>query len=332
MDRNIMLQLSLKAEHPAPRKVSASTMERQHNQTIISKDPRTALPYNYHVQVFHPALGQLQRIVVALQAYTTLTRLKSQSLTLLIVLPVLLIVVPLLYYGFSALVARQARESFRQFEMDLLGVEFDAEKVVFHPVSGELEITNLVMHNPEGFEYPYLMRIGHIFINLNTYVYTCSGFKRVQIDQLHFDHVMIFVEKRIGGSNLEFVLSHIQDKMKDRPQSNVSFSMKEGLRHNLSSCFGGSDYEHLDVADLREVKVHRVHMKFVTRVGGNQIFHFRLQVPKLEYSNFSEEEKARTTQEIILILMRTILHSASRQVSVAQIPLAWGRGAKQACC
>jgi hypothetical protein len=268
------------------------------------------------------------------------TQLQEFSAAPVIILAlVLLLCIPAAYWGFGTLVGTLARAGLETFDTDILGVDVDAESIVFDTLSGVLKVDNLVVYNPAGFETtPYMIKAGKVVLDINTCALTSSCFKHIDVELCQFTDVEIQVEANSQGTNIKKMLSHLEQK-EQRPDtgkkqgSNISLNMSSRtLQRAQRTC---SLLRHSkDAVELHRVIVHNVFVRFTGNVMG-QHPSMNLEVGDLNWDDFSSQAGVHKTADIVAVLMKGILKSVLSNIagrSNTSKVLSKATNPFQACC
>jgi hypothetical protein len=248
----------------------------------------------------------------------------SSTHTVVILLLLTIFLIPACYFGFGVVVGHAARAGIETFDKDVLGVDVEAESIVFHPLSGILDVRNLIICNPEGcgFQTPYLMRAAQVSVDLDTVKLACSNFGQVVVNDLEIRNVDVLCETKLSGTNVQKVLETLNaEDGKDekasttevQEDSSISLSSVDPLRFTEKSkekfnrsCAFFKGQSAQDPVELHRVRVQHVGVKIIGTVMG-QHPHINLEVADLKWNDFSSQVGTRKAKDILKVLVISIL-------------------------
>lgn len=111
-----------------------------------------------------------------------------------------------------------------------LQVDVRLEDISLSLLRGEVELTNLDIDNPQGYEHSSFMKIGYGHLNLNTGSLMSDTIK---MEKIQFDDVKLVIEQKDGTNNLKEILDNLpkSESTKSKPKKE---SQKEGQGKNFS--------------------------------------------------------------------------------------------------
>ncbi len=111
-----------------------------------------------------------------------------------------------------------------------LQVDVRLEDISLSLLRGEVELTNLDIDNPQGYEHSSFMKIGYGHLNLNTGSLMSDTIK---MEKIQFDDVKLVIEQKDGTNNLKEIRDNLpkSESTKSKPKKE---SQKEGQGKNFS--------------------------------------------------------------------------------------------------
>merc|ERR1719271_1859929 len=119
----------------------------------------------------------------------------------------------MLYLWGSRFLGRVAASTIERIDQGLLGVDIDIEDTDVQLWFGRIDLLNVTVNNPEGFQSEYLLKAHRITIDLDVLALVCSLGKRIVIEELTLDTIDAIIEYDgyvYGTSNVQKVLDFIE--------------------------------------------------------------------------------------------------------------------------
>lgn len=89
-------------------------------------------------------------------------------------------------------------------------------------LAGKLNMNELVVNNPEGYQNPTFLELGHGFVDLNTKSLLSDT---IEIEKMQFDNIKVTIEQKGMTNNLKEILSNLP---KAEPSDESAQEEKEG--------------------------------------------------------------------------------------------------------
>jgi hypothetical protein len=149
-------------------------------------------------------------------------------------------VVFLLVYLLSCGLGHCIKSAIENRDRHILGVDITIEHIKADPFSGHVEAQNLIVHNPDGYESDFLLKVDKVFFDLDfwalikTTVRSWFVARQVQIiiDSLELNSVHAIVEKHsLRTSNAKEVHEHLTNHK--RAEKTVKRTKPEIALHNV---------------------------------------------------------------------------------------------------
>eukprot|EP00930_Biecheleria_cincta_P052082 TRINITY_DN37319_c0_g1_i1.p1 TRINITY_DN37319_c0_g1~~TRINITY_DN37319_c0_g1_i1.p1 ORF type:complete len:346 (-),score=49.00 TRINITY_DN37319_c0_g1_i1:8-1006(-) len=179
-----------------------------------------------------------------------------------------------------------------------LGTDIDIDYVNVSVFRGWIDLRGLVVKNPPGYQSATLLTAGRIFVDLDTqkFLGKCCSTDHLTVETVEASDVELTLETKGWGcaatSNLQDILARLET-------DNVSTGPPQSSQS-------------LDVHRLKVSKVR-------AWIQADQLnsSSFEIDLPDLSYENFSKEFSANSTKEILAVVARSLLQSASVNTSTA---------------
>lgn len=197
---------------------------------------------------------------------------------LLVAVVVIVIVVGVVGYFWMDSIAKAAVEEGGRYA---LGVDTSVDSVSLSLFGGSLQMKQLTVGNPEGFDGPHLMSTGAFDLELET----GSVFSdTVVIKKFDLDGVDMHIEQKLKGSNISAIMDHIEQKFGGEGDADAE---AEGKKVRA------------DLITVRNVTAH------VKVLGGREM---TIKVPKIELKNVTGDNAAGVAlPELIARIVPAIL-------------------------
>jgi len=239
-----------------------------------------------------------------------------------VMLAVALVIMALMMIG--ACVLRQAVQSGIEKPYDwkeVLGVDVELEGFV-SPFTGMVEVKNLLLRNPPGYEQPYLIMAQKLLIDIDMLKFTWSGFKHICVDTLICDNVDITFEKSLHQSNIKYILKRLADDVPSTPRTpdlpaSVQFSpasprtAKIPKTRSLEKCVNTSPMQMI---------LHTVHLVNVTAkiTSIQNRAATRVPLPDITCNDFNVEIGGTVfediVQSLVVFVLKTVLAKLDQTV------------------
>ena len=123
--------------------------------------------------------------------------------TIVIVLVVLVVVIALAVniFGDQALKAGVETGASKAMKVDVT-----LNDISLGILAGKLNMNELVVNNPEGYQNPTFIELGHGFVDLNTKSLLSDT---IEIDTMQFDNIKLTIEQKGLTSNLKEILNNL---------------------------------------------------------------------------------------------------------------------------
>jgi len=105
-----------------------------------------------------------------------------------------------------------------------LGVNVSLKDISFSILAGKVEIKDLVISNPEGYQHPEMLKIGHGLINVS--VGSLLG-DPVKIETIKFEQIDMVIEQKGLTNNLKEVISALPSEEKPKEEADKKVPDKE---------------------------------------------------------------------------------------------------------
>jgi len=152
-----------------------------------------------------------------------------------------------------------------------VGVETAAGKTMKVPVTlddislsilaGKLNMNNLVVKNPEGYENPTFLELGHGYVDLTT---TSLLSDTIEIEKMQFDNIGLTIEQKGLNNNLKEILGNLPKSEPDQEPAKDEKTGKKLLIKQLDINGVEVKVKLLPVpgrADTLTLKINPIHME-----------------------------------------------------------------------
>jgi hypothetical protein len=246
----------------------------------------------------------------------------------------------MLYLWGSRFLGRAASATIERIDQGLLGVDIDIEDTDVQLWFGRIDLLNVTVNNPPGFQGDYLLRAHRITIDLDMLALICSLGRRIVIEELTLDTIDAIIEYDgyvYGTSNVQKVLDFIEksgDPPKDEaaPAAAAAAATPAPEAAATAPAAETSGASEVPKAPGPEVHVKKVGLldiglKASTKLGAvsgswmhseGGIAGVRASVADIEFEDFTDEFGAKSTGQIVMFLLQVVCKSAIK-TSVANI-------------
>lgn len=87
-----------------------------------------------------------------------------------------------------------------------LGVDVSVDKISFSVLGGKVEIKDLVIANPDGYQHPEMLKIGRGYVNVSISSLLSD---RVEVEAIKFDGIDMVIEQKGITSNLNDIMNNL---------------------------------------------------------------------------------------------------------------------------
>merc|ERR1719453_1957447 len=242
----------------------------------------------------------------------------------------------MLYLWGSRFLGRAASATIERIDQGLLGVDIEIEDTDVQLWFGRIDLLNVTVNNPPGFQSEYLLKAHRITIDLDVLALVCSLGRKIVIEELTLDTVDGIIEYDgyvYGTSNVQKVLDFLEkDAVKEEEAAPAAAPAPAAPAAPAAGTQGapeaqqGAEKPHAEV-ELKKVAVLDIGLKASTKLGAvsgmwmhseGGVAGVRVGVADIEFDNFTEEFGAKSTGEIVLFLLKFVCQSAIK-TSVANI-------------
>jgi hypothetical protein len=110
----------------------------------------------------------------------------------------------------SDFLIQAVRRGIARYDMVSLGVKVQISGVKMNPMTGRMEMKDLVILNPEGYHSEHLAKVRTVIIHINMRKLIMSKGKHIELNHVEFQKVDIIYEKGIFSSNVDHVVNFIE--------------------------------------------------------------------------------------------------------------------------
>jgi hypothetical protein len=245
----------------------------------------------------------------------------------------------MLYLWGSRFLGRVAASTIERIDQGLLGVDIDIEDTDVQLWFGRIDLLNVTVNNPEGFQSEYLLKAHRITIDLDVLALVCSLGKRIVIEELTLDTIDAIIEYDgyvYGTSNVQKVLDFLEkndDKPEDQAAPAAAAPALAPATHGAAAdTQGAAEAPRADAhpgpeVQLKKVAVLDIGLKAATKLGAvsgawmhseGGVAGVRASVADIEFENFTDEFGAKSTGQIVMYILQVVCKSAVK-TSVANI-------------
>merc|ERR1719163_1582992 len=238
----------------------------------------------------------------------------------------------MLYLWGSRFLGRVAASTIERIDQGLLGVDIDIEDTDVQLWFGRIDLLNVTVNNPEGFQSEYLLKAHRITIDLDVLALVCSLGKRIVIEELTLDTIDAIIEYDgyvYGTSNVQKVLDFLEkDAVKEDDPAAPAVAAAAaapatagGAPTGAAEAPKGTDAAPGPQVQLKKVAVLDIGLKASTKLGAvsgawmhseGGVAGVRASVADIEFENFTEEFGTKSTGEIVLFLLTVVCKSAMK--------------------
>merc|ERR1719163_1856891 len=121
----------------------------------------------------------------------------------------------MLYFWGSRFLGRVAASTIERIDQGLLGVDIDIEDTDVQLWFGRIDLLNVTVNNPPGFQSEYLLKAHRISLDLDMLALVCSLGRKIVIEELTLDTIDAIIEYDgyvYGTSNVQKVLDFLENK------------------------------------------------------------------------------------------------------------------------
>ncbi len=111
-----------------------------------------------------------------------------------------------------------------------LQVDVRLEKISTSLLRGKVDLVNFEIDNPQGYQHESFMKVGHVFVNLNTPSLLSDT---IEMNMIQLENINLVIEQKGTTNNLKEILSNLpkSDPTGSKPEKDPK---KEGQSKNFS--------------------------------------------------------------------------------------------------
>jgi len=114
----------------------------------------------------------------------------------------------------STLLTKAVRKALNSIDVDILGVPVTTGSIRIAR-SGMVEVSDLVLGNPEGYHSDFFLRIKKVALQVAMTKYILSRGKQVVVDQLIIEKIEVNYEKALLTSNVDYVVNFLSGEQQE---------------------------------------------------------------------------------------------------------------------
>jgi len=96
-----------------------------------------------------------------------------------------------------------------------LQVDVRLEDISTSLLRGKVDLVNFEIDNPEGYQHESFMKVGHVFMNLNTPSLLSDT---IEMDMIQLDNINLVIEQKGTINNLKEILNNLPKSGSTEPQ------------------------------------------------------------------------------------------------------------------
>jgi hypothetical protein len=179
-------------------------------------------------------------------------------------------------------------------DTSVLGVETEIGSMNMVPREGRVEIRDLIIDNPEGYQSPFLLRAKRVLIDIDMQKLQSSSGTEVDVVETVFEGVDVNFEGVRSKSNLSDILDRIS-------------SARHGRR--MCALYGDNEGKDDIALILHKVSAKDTHVKFAA--FSSNCCRTNCEVADITYDNFDKEvgDSGRSPMGIVSTLAATFIRS-----------------------
>merc|ERR1719146_377109 len=130
----------------------------------------------------------------------------------------------MLYLWGSRFLGRAASATIERIDQGLLGVDIEIEDTDVQLWFGRIDLLNVTVNNPPGYESDYLLKAKRITLDLDVLALVCSLGRKIVIEELTLDSIDAIIEYDgyvYGTSNVQKVLDFLE-KNAEKPDDEAA--------------------------------------------------------------------------------------------------------------
>lgn len=234
---------------------------------------------------------------------------------------VLLLLFALLVWYWGRILGKTVEGAIETYDQSVLGVDVNIEDLRLNPCTGVMEVTDMVINNPEGYKSEYLLKAGKVLLDLNMCKLACSCGKKVVVDKLIFKDVDVIYEKAWTTSNVNQIIDHLHAQgaspdgkgdppVKEEPKKEGAEGDKKDDDTSKPADDKAAPAANPDSGSGREVILHEVVVEDVgLKVSANMMMGMgvRISVGDMHYHDFAKQVGNSMVDDIVQILLISIL-------------------------
>ncbi len=110
-----------------------------------------------------------------------------------------------------------------------LQVDVRLEKISTSLLRGKVDLVNFEIDNPQGYQHESFMKVGHVFVNLNTPSLLSNT---IEMDMIQLENINLVIEQKGTTNNLKEILSNLPKSEPTEPKPEAK-PKEEGAGKNF---------------------------------------------------------------------------------------------------
>mmetsp|Transcript_125690 Transcript_125690/g.218002 ORF Transcript_125690/g.218002 Transcript_125690/m.218002 type:complete len:345 (-) Transcript_125690:289-1323(-) len=215
-----------------------------------------------------------------------------------------------------------------ELDKEIIGVDITAGTISVNPCAGKVEINDLKVCNPPGYQADHMLTMDKLILDLNMRRLIKSAiaakFKgkrmEVTVEEFLFEHCHVLVEKHsITYSNVKEVLNFLQKKKKDKPQTHGGAGASSGSTQNEQEKEKAEKEKKKPKVTVQKVKIKKVDIRFQIEthsIFGHEKQHgVDLALADIVDDDFSKHAGDSMVDDVIQEILKTLLKSVVTNIA-----------------
>lgn len=202
-------------------------------------------------------------------------------------------------YVFKLALGRAILKGVETWDRTILGVDVNMRDLEIDLFGGSIEIEELTIDNPPGWNEKHLLYAGTVIIECSIWRFFRGH--HIELDRVWFKNINVNFEKRLTTSNVHDFIDVISGK-KDKPPSPkpspVSSTNHDEIRKEIHEILGELILHNIDIEDIG--------VTVQPAIG-------RLTIPTFNYEDFDKKPGGRSIPQIIEHLLLDLCHKVLHQ-------------------
>lgn len=196
--------------------------------------------------------------------------------------------------------------SVHKFGTQVVGTEVNLGGFALRPLSGEVEISDLTVANPEGYTTPYLLSLGNVFVKVDL--------ESLLSNTIVVEEVRVF-KPEIAYEMPNFATSNVMQIQENVAKNTAAKPSAEAVDNKVEEQPAAAEQKPEKNVIIKKVLIDGGTLSAVTPLQAKQAL--VLSMPAIELTGIGENGRKTSIRESVTLIFNKILFNATSVVTKA---------------